>query len=300
MSEPAIEAVGLTKHYGRTVGLHGLDLRIERGECFGFLGSNGAGKTTAIRLALGLLRPTGGRVAIMGHDLASDRIGALAHVGYLPGEIGLVREISGERLLDVLARLHPRPPTAREELLARLELRPEALNRRVREYSRGMKQKLALVGALQHDPPVIVLDEPTGGLDPVMQSRVLEWLAERTRLGRTVFLSSHALTEVEDLCDRVAMVRRGRLLTVETVAELRGQRVRAVTVRFAGAIEPTEYAVAGVGAPQISAQTHRFVLRGEPGPLLAALGRLPVVDISVEAPRLEDVFLARYGEEPGA
>ena len=294
MATPALEAAGLTKRYGHTVGIEDLDLVVERGELFGFLGPNGAGKTTVIRLALGLLRPTAGRIAVMGHDLAQDRAGALGEVGYLPGELGLPRELTGRRLLDALARLHPRPPILREDLLRRFDLPPRDLRRRVREYSRGMKQKLGLVAALQHDPPLAILDEPTGGLDPVMQSRLLEFLAERARAGRTVLFSSHVLTEVEDLCDRVAMVRSGRLLLVRTVEEIRRERVRHVEVTFREPVDPARYAAPGVGRVEVVGAVHRFPLRGDPGPLLAALAPLSVADMAIERGRLEDAFLAEY------
>jgi ABC-2 type transport system ATP-binding protein len=157
-----------------------------------------------------------------------------------------------------------------------------------------MKQKLGLVAALQHDPPLAILDEPTGGLDPVMQSRLLEFLAERARAGRTVLFSSHVLTEVEDLCDRVAMVRSGRLLLVRTVEEIRRERVRHVEVTFREPVDPARYAAPGVGRVEVVGAVHRFPLRGDPGPLLAALAPLPVADMAIERGRLEDAFLAEY------
>jgi ABC-2 type transport system ATP-binding protein len=211
----AIDAHALTKTYrGSAKGIADVTLRVERGERVGFLGPNGAGKTTFIRLVLGMLRPDAGRVSVMGHDVAGDRMAALAEIGYLPGELELYPTLSGRRVLDMLAALHPRPPVLRDEVLEVLGLGAADTRRRVREYSRGMKQKLALTAALQHDPPVIILDEPTGGLDPVVQLRLLEWLGDRARAGRTVVFSSHVLAEVESLCDRVAMVREGRLLIV--------------------------------------------------------------------------------------
>jgi ABC-2 type transport system ATP-binding protein len=281
--------------YGRAVGVEGIDLAVERGECFGFLGPNGAGKTTFIRLALGLIRPTSGRVAVMGHDVARDRMGALAEVGYLPGELGLYPSLAGGRVLDALGRLHPRPPVLRDELLRTLELPASDLRKRVREYSRGMKQKLGLVAALQHDPPLVILDEPTGGLDPVIQGRLLEWLAGRARAGRTVFFSSHVLSEVEELCDRVAMVREGRLLLAGPVEELRRGRSRRVEVRFAEPVEPARYAVDGVGDVEVDGLRHRFTVAGEPRALLAALAALPVEDVAIEPPSLEDAFRHLYG-----
>ena len=296
----AIEAAALTRMYGRAVGVEGIDLRVGRGECFGFLGPNGAGKTTFIRLALGLIRPTSGRVAVMGHDVARDRMGALAEVGYLPGELGLYPSLAGGRVLDALGRLHPRPPVLRDELLRVLELPETDLRRRIREYSRGMKQKLGLVAALQHDPPLVILDEPTGGLDPVVQGRLLEWLAGRARAGRTVFFSSHVLSEVEELCDHVAMVRDGRLVLAGPVDELRRGRSRRVEVRFTEPVDPSRYAVDGVGDVEVDGLRHRFSVAGEPRALLAALAALPVDDVAIAPPSLEESFRHLYGEADAA
>ncbi|HMO01129.1 MAG TPA: ABC transporter ATP-binding protein [Miltoncostaeaceae bacterium] len=292
----AIEATALTRMYGRAVGVEGIDLTVGPGECFGFLGPNGAGKTTFIRLALGLIRPTSGRVAVMGHDVARDRMGALAQVGYLPGELGLYPSLAGGRVLDALGRLHPRPPVLRDELLRVLELPEPDLRKRVREYSRGMKQKLGLVAALQHDPPLVILDEPTGGLDPVIQGRLLEWLAGRARAGRTVVFSSHVLSEVEELCDHVAMVRDGRLLLAGPVDALRRGRSRTVEVRFAEPVDPARYAVEGVGDVEVDGLRHRFTVAGEPRALLAALAALPVDDVAIAPPSLEASFRHLYGE----
>jgi ABC-2 type transport system ATP-binding protein len=290
----AIAARGLTRMYGRSVGVVEVDLDVAAGESFGFLGPNGSGKTTFIRLALGLIRPTAGAVSVMGRDLAADRMGALAQVGYLPGELGLYPTLTGARTLDALARLHPRPPSLRGPLCDVLELDEATLRKRVREYSRGMKQKLGLVAALQHDPPLAILDEPTSGLDPVIQGRLLEWLASRASAGRTVFFSSHVLAEVEELCDRVAMVRDGRLLLVGPVGELRRARTRSVEVQFAREVDPSRYAVAGVEDVVVDGVRHRFSLSGGPKPLLAALAQLPVVDVAIERASLEDAFRDLY------
>jgi ABC-2 type transport system ATP-binding protein len=296
----AIDAAALTRMYGRSVGVEGIDLRVGRGECFGFLGPNGAGKTTFIRLALGLIRPTSGRVAVMGHDVARDRMRALAEVGYLPGELGLYPSLAGGRVLDALGRLHPRPPVLRDELLRVVELPEADLRKRVREYSRGMKQKLGLVAALQHDPPLVILDEPTGGLDPVIQGRLLEWLAGRARAGRTVFFSSHVLSEVEELCDRVAMVRDGRLLLAGPVDALRRGRSRRVEVRFSEPVDPSRYAVDGVADVEVDGLRHRFSVAGEPRRLLAALAALPVEDVAIAPPSLEESFRHLYRDPEAA
>ena len=291
----AISFDRVSKRYGTTTGLRDLSLEVSDGECMGFLGPNGAGKTTAIRVLIGLIRATSGRAAIRGYDVSTSRLAALREVGYLPGELGLIREVAGGRLLDALAALHTRAPIYRDDLLRRFDLDDSALRRPTRQYSRGMKQKLGLVAALEHDPPVIILDEPTGGLDPVMSARLIEWLAGRAKAGRTVFFSSHVLAEVEELCDRVAMVRDSRLLVVESVDELRRARVRNVTVSFEQLVAPERYAAPGVGQVDVSGMTHRFTFSGEARALVERLGGLPVGDLSIETARLEDVFRARYG-----
>ena len=295
----AIEARDLTKTYGSGRGIAGATLTVAPGEKLGFLGPNGAGKTTFIRLVLGLLRPDTGSVRIMGHDVATARMRALAEVGYLPGELELLGGLSGTRTLDVLARLHPRPPSLRGELCEVLGLPARDLRRRVREYSRGMKQKLALVSALQHDPPVAILDEPTGGLDPVVQLRLLDWLDGRARAGRTVVLSSHVLAEVESLCDRVAMVRDGVLLPVRALGGAGLGGMRSVAVRFAGPTDPGRYRVDGVGAVEIDGGVHRFTLAAPPAPLLERLAGLGVTDLVMEPLRLEDAFRELYDGVPG-
>ncbi len=294
MNTPALRARGLSKHYGSAVGVEEIDLEVARGERMGLLGPNGAGKTTLIRLALGMLQPTAGAIEVEGRDVAEERLAALAEVGYLPGELGLYRHLTGGRMLDMLARLHPRAPRLREELLDVVALDRADLARPVREYSRGMKQKVGIVSALQHDPPTAILDEPTGGLDPVVQDDLMEWLAGWALTGRTVIFSSHVLGEVERLCDRVAMIRDGRLLVTEDVAELRAHQVRRVSVRFSGAVDPGAYRVAGMSEVSVAGSDHEFTLDGAVPALLARLRDLPLTDLLIREPRLEDLFREYY------
>jgi len=300
VSSPALEATGLTKRYGDTVGIEEVDLRVARGERFGFLGPNGAGKTTFLRTALGLLRPTGGGVAIMGHRVGTDNRALLAEVGYLPGEPGLPGSLTGRELLEVMTGLHPRPPVLRDRLLDALELSHADLARRIRTYSRGMRQKLALITALQHDPPLAVLDEPSSGLDPVIQERLATWLVERSQAGRTLVFSSHVLGEVERVCERVAMIRNGRLLVVARVDALRAAGTRIVRATFARPVDPVAYAGPEVTDVHVDGRHHRFTLNGPPAPLLGRLAALPLEDVAIEPPRLEDVFRALYSGDGGA
>jgi ABC-2 type transport system ATP-binding protein len=221
-----IELAALTKRYGATVGIQGLDLRVEAGEVFGFLGPNGAGKTTTIRCLVGLLSPTAGTVRVLGLDPIADHGRLTSRIGYLPGELRLYGELTGAQHLELLGALSGRPTPRREELCQRLELTARDLSRPVAQYSHGMKQKVGLVQALQHDPEVVILDEPTEGLDPLVQETFFDLVSETSEAGRAVFLSSHVLSEVQRACRRVAIVRAGRLVAVEAVAALREARAR--------------------------------------------------------------------------
>jgi ABC-2 type transport system ATP-binding protein len=212
----AIETHDLGKRFarGRVVALEDLDLEVAEGEVFGFLGPNGAGKSTTIRLLLGYLHPTTGSATVMGHDIGRGSVAIRRDVGYLPGGIAFWDGSSGERVLDELAAMSGRPPVRRAALLDRLELSGATLRRPVRDYSRGMRQKLGIVQALQHDPALAILDEPSEGLDPLMQRAFYEILDDLRAAGRTIFFSSHVLSEVERVCDRVGIVRRGRLVAL--------------------------------------------------------------------------------------
>lgn len=295
----ALEIRGLTKAYGAQRGVQDVSLRLEAGERVGLLGPNGSGKTTLIRAVLGLLRPDAGSVTVMGRDVQGARMDALAQVGYLPGELALIGGLSGHRTLDLLGRLHPRPPVLRDELRDVLGLSRRDLARPVRQYSRGMKQKLGVIAALQHDPPVAILDEPTGGLDPVVQLRLLTWLAGAADRGMAVLLSSHVLDEVETLCDRVALLRDGRLAATRPVHMAEAEGVRRVHVSFAGPVHPDAYAVAGVSPPRVSGdgRTHAFALSAPPGPLLDALARLEVTALTVTGDSLQDTVRDLYRTE---
>ena len=241
----ALKTDGLTKLYGHArrgplsrggevPALTDLSIRVNVGEIFGFLGPNGAGKSTTIRLMLGFLHPSAGRAEVLGLDSQRDSVRIRGRVGYLPGGIALYDGMTGLDLLDYLGQLYGRKPIRRPELLDRLELSERTLDRPVRDYSRGMRQKIGIVQALQHDPELAILDEPTEGLDPLMQRAFYEVLDELRAAGRTIFFSSHVLSEVERVCDRVAIVRAGRLVALEDVTALLARRKRHVELRVHG------------------------------------------------------------------
>ena len=298
----AIATEGLTKHYpagDRVAGarviraLDDVTLEVREGEIFGFLGPNGAGKSTLIRLLLGFLHATAGRARVLGLDIGRDSVGIRRRIGYLPGGIALYDGLTGERHLDYLAELAGRPSVRRAELCDRLELDQRTLRRPIRDYSRGMRQKIGIVQALQHDPELAILDEPSEGLDPLMQRAFYTLLDELKAAGRTVFFSSHVLSEVERVCDRVAVVRAGRLVAVEDVGTLLARRRRRVEVRLAG--PPPDLArVPGVGDVVIDGGVLTCSLEGDPRPFLAAISVAPVADVVIEAARLEDAFLEFY------
>ncbi|MEU8619099.1 ABC transporter ATP-binding protein [Streptomyces sp. NPDC048623] len=300
----AIELSGLSKRYGPVVGIESLSLAVDAGEVFGFLGPNGAGKTTTLRCLAGLLRPTAGSARVLGLDPVADHARLAPELGYLPGELRLYPELTGAQTLDLLAALQQAPSPRRGELCARLDLSERDLRRPVLGYSRGMKQKLGLVQALQHDPRLVVLDEPTEGLDPLVQETFYELMAEAPAAGRTVLLSSHVLPEVQRACGRVAIVREGRLVTVERVSALREARARRIRVTLAPTAPgggPRSLGAADRWRPRW--QGDRAELLVPPGDLTDTLRELlhslPVTDITVEEAGLDEAFLDLYrGGDP--
>jgi ABC-2 type transport system ATP-binding protein len=305
----AIRTDRLTKYFGPVVGLEQLSLDVPEGEVFGFLGPNGSGKTTTIRLLLDLLRPTSGEAWVSGFHARSRGLDARRRVGYLPGELPIYPELTGWAFLRYLEAVGQRPvqPRTLEHLLHRFDVSDIDLRRPMRDYSHGMKRKLGIIQALSPSPPVLILDEPTNGLDPLMIEAFAQTLDELKRdRGTTVFLSSHVLSEVEKTCDRVGLVRRGRLAAVESLSELRAKMPRRVTVSFAtagtGAARPRHddhVALSGAGPVTIVSRSERawvVDVHGPLGPLVNALAGLPVADISIESFTLEDYVLRFYSD----
>jgi ABC-2 type transport system ATP-binding protein len=303
----ALTTTGLTKHYeprrrlfGRPAppvrALEALDISVREGEIFGFLGPNGAGKSTTIRLLLGYLHPTAGTGRLLGLDIVRDSVAIRSRTGYLPGGIALYDTLTGERVLDYLAELSGRPPVRRAEWCDRLELSARTLRRLVRDYSRGMRQKIGIVQALQHDPELAILDEPTEGLDPLMQRAFYEILDTLKAEGRTIFFSSHVLSEVERVCDRVAIIRRGQLIATEDVAGLLARRKRNVDMRVSGSMPRLE-GVAGVSGIETADGRLTCRVEGDMRAFLAAIAAATVVDLTIEPARLEDAFLEFYDQK---
>jgi beta-exotoxin I transport system ATP-binding protein len=299
MADTAIVTSGLTKRYGSARGIEDVSFEVSRGEVFGFLGPNGAGKTTTIRTLLGLLRPTSGGASILGYDVWRDGVAARARAGFLPGEFTFDEQVTGEELLDLFADLRGVDDRTYARSLAR---RFDAdLERPLGELSRGNRQKVGLVQALVHRPAVVVMDEPTAGLDPLMQEEFAHLVDELRDDGTTVFLSSHNLPEVERMCDRVGILRAGRLAAVESVAAITGRALRHVRLRFDGPAPVGEFAaLPGVTGLQAAGPELRFLLAGEPSGVVRAAARHRLLDAEIARPSLEEAFVAAYGhaEEP--
>lgn len=296
---PAIELAGLSKYYGRKAGVDHLDLTVRRSEIFGFLGPNGAGKTTTIRCMVGLLRPSAGQIRLLGLNPVADHRHLAPRLGYLPGELRLYPELTGTQTLRLLGDLQGAATPRRAELCERLGLSAADLARPVREYSRGMKQKLGLVQALQHDPELVILDEPTEGLDPLVQEVFFALLEEATHAGRTVLLSSHVLPEVQRACGRVALVREGRLVAVRAVSNLRQERARRVRLVLADGRGPRVLGRAERWSPRWNGDEVQLLV--PPTELVAELrellAALPVADLSVEEAGLDEAFLDLYRQD---
>jgi beta-exotoxin I transport system ATP-binding protein len=294
---PAVALRDLAKSYGSVHALRGVTFDVQQAQIFGFLGLNGAGKTTTIRILLDLIRPTRGSAQLFGIDCQKESGKARALAGYLPGELGLYPDMTGQEVLDLTARLSEREidDRLRLDLLDRLELPRADLRRRLREYSTGMKRKLGLVQALQADPPLLILDEPTEGLDPLMQGALHEILFDVRRRGRTVFMSSHVLSEVERLCDRIAVIRKGEIVLLSTVDEARRRSGRIVRVKFLRAVDPIDLPA---GMSYVDRAPERWAIRipGEAGELIPRLVDLPVRDLEIVEPALEDVLRSFYRE----
>jgi ABC-2 type transport system ATP-binding protein len=290
----AIATFGLGKRYGRVTALEALSLRVDHGEVFGFLGPNGAGKTTTIRLLLGLLHPSAGTASVLGRPPGAGGTSARADIGYLPGELALWAGFTGWHTLRFLERLTRRPAVDRDALLERLGLGDADLRRAVRTYSDGMKQKLGLVQALQCRPRLAFLDEPTKGLDPLVQQSFYDIVSETRARGTTVFFSSHILHEVERVCDRVAILRSGRLVTADTIESVLASQRRQVRATFLTPVDMSALARFGDVVARTDTSIELLVARATVPDLIRHVNALPLNDLTIQPLSLEDAFLEHY------
>lgn len=291
----AVEIEELQKRFGDVTAVADVSLIVEAGRSFGYLGPNGSGKTTTIRCMLGFIRPSSGRVRVFGLDVASHRSEALARIGYLPGEFGLWPSMTGAQILDYLAALSPAAPQHRAALCDRFELSRAELARQVRFYSRGMRQKLGIIQAFQHRPELVVLDEPTEGLDPMMQERFVELLDEHHAGGGTTFMSSHILSAVELATDEVGVVKEGRLVKTGGTRDLTGERIRRCSLVLKENASPDLLALEGVRNLHCAGQRFTFEFAGDMEQLMRALGRVAIEEFLVEPESLSDAFFNVFG-----
>jgi ABC-2 type transport system ATP-binding protein len=292
----AVEALGLTKSFGATVAVEGLDLEVEPGQVFGFLGPNGAGKTTTIRLLLALQRPSAGTARVFGLDSLRDSVEIHSRCGYLPGEFELHPRMTGRRVLDWFARARGHvDERLRDQLVERFDV---TLDRQVHELSKGNRQKLGLVLAFMHRPELLVLDEPTSGLDPLMQNEFHQLLHETTAEGRTVFLSSHELDEVQRIADRVAIIRAGKLVVTDTVERLRGKAPQTIELRFGRPI-PAAVFESLDGVQRVTAQGERITLQttGQLAGVLRVIADHDPLEVVARHANLDELFLGYYRED---
>jgi ABC-2 type transport system ATP-binding protein len=294
---PAIRTQGLTKRYGVVAALEDLDLEVAPGEVVGYLGPNGAGKTTTIRLLLGLINPTGGSAEVFGLDCRRRVVEVHRRLAFVGGEPNLWPGLTGAETLHLLGRVQGKVDEAyRDVLISRFDLDPST---KVRAYSKGNRQKVILVAALMTRPDLLVLDEPTSGLDPLMEQAFRLSIAEAKDRGQTVFLSSHILSEVEALCDRVGILRGGRLVEMGTLAQMRHLSALAVEVTLESPLRPATVAevtgLAGVSAVQCDDRTLRCHVQGPIEPLLQVLVAVGVTKLLSREPSLEELFLSLYG-----
>jgi ABC-2 type transport system ATP-binding protein len=290
MTSP-IELLGLTKSYGRRRGIVDVDVEVREGEVFGFLGPNGAGKTTTIRCLTGVARPTSGRALVFGLDAWRDAVAVhrrMASVGSDPGYLG---ELTAAELLDHLARLRGLTPGAWRPFAERLELDPSV---QLRKLSRGNRQKVAVVDVFMGEEPLLVMDEPSSGLDPLMQREFLGLVAEARSAGKTVFLSSHNLVEAERACDRVGIIRDGLLREVASVTELLEAHARSVNLVLERPASPGTFDLPNVRVLAATDREVHLVVRGDVNPLLGRIAGLRLVDVAITTPDIEDVFLSHY------
>jgi ABC-2 type transport system ATP-binding protein len=291
----AIETYKLTKWYGRRArGIVDVDLVVDTGQIFGFLGPNGAGKSTTIRLLLDLIRPTSGSARVLGLDVHRDRLAIDRRVSYVPGELSLYDDLTGRQLLTYLGNLQGKVDAAyREGLIERLELDP---GKRIKSLSRGNKQKVGLVAAFMIRPELLILDEATAGLDPFIQLEFERLCEEARDEGRTVFISSHQLPEVEHLCDRVGIIREGKLLAVESIAVLKERALRKLEIDFGGPVDAGAFAdLPGVRDLTLDDRILRCTVMGSLDALVKAAAKFEVRNLRSIETSLEEIFMAYYG-----
>ena len=295
--ESIIKISQLTKYYGKSRGIEDLSLSITKGEIFGFLGPNGAGKSTTIRLMLNLLRPSSGEVKIFNKNVQKHYTKIFKNIGNVPGELKLYEELTGNYFLNYMNKFSHQEPKWQNELIDAFHLSDADLNKKIKQYSHGMKQKLGIIQALQDDPELIIMDEPSEGLDPMNKNILYDYLEKFKKAGKTIFFSSHYLAEVEKICDRVGLVKNGKLITEESISSLKEKMVRRLEVIFAQPVSGEDFDLQNTDI--LEQDSHRLVLnvRGNINLLLKQITKYEVKNLVFPEPSLEETFMTFYQKE---
>ncbi|MCD1293677.1 ABC transporter ATP-binding protein [Methanocella sp. CWC-04] len=290
--ETIIETKNLTKSYGKNRGIINVNLKVGRGEIFGFLGPNGAGKSTTIRTLLDFIRPTSGSATIFGMDCQQDTVAIKNRLSYIPGDVSLYGNMTGKRFLEYFGSIRGRYDEDKvRDLSARFDI---GLDRKMKEYSKGMRQKVALIQAFMNDPDLIIMDEATSGLDPLVQQTFNDVVKEEVRDGKTIFMSSHILSEVEKVCERVAIIREGSIVAEENVEDLRRKSGKVIEVKFADRVEEESLKALGIGNLSRHNGYYRMTVTGNIQETLQELTARKVADINIHPMTLEDIFMQYY------
>ena len=295
--ESVIKTENLTKYYGKVKGIENLNLSVRKGEIYGFLGPNGAGKTTSIRLLLHLILPSSGKIRLFDMNLAKHYKNLFRRIGNVPGEFKLYEEVTGAYFLNYLNAFSREAPKLRTELLEEFRLTDEDLHKKIRHYSRGMKQKLLLIQALQEEPDLLILDEPSAGLDPLNKKVLYDYLQRFKKSGRTVFFSSHNLAEVDKICDRAGIVRDGNLIAEETLSELKKKMIRRLYVKFADTTDFMNPNLLNAKMVEQRANQVEFMVSGDINELIQKISQFEIQDLIFPEASLEDTFLYYYQDE---
>jgi ABC-2 type transport system ATP-binding protein len=290
--ESVIQTENLTKFYGKSRGIESVNITVNRGDIFGFLGPNGAGKSTTIRTLLDYIRPSSGSASIFGLDSHRDTVRIKKRIGYIPGDFGLFGNMTGWKYLEYFGRVRGGYDAETAKTYARkLDIK---LDRKMKEYSRGMRQKVAIIQAFMNDPDLIIMDEPTNGLDPLVQQTFMDMIHDEAGHGTTIFMSSHVLSDVEKVCNRVAIIKGGKIATEEKVEDLRKKSGNNIQVKFAEEINPATFAMAGVVNPVRQNGYLRMTVTGNMESVLGEISRHKVADITIHPMTLEEIFMHYY------
>ena len=293
MTTNVIEIRQLTKDYGNNRGIFDVSLSVKKGEVFGFLGPNGAGKSTTIRHLMGFIQADQGSCQINGLDCLRDHARIQQALGYLPGEIAFMDDITGLEFIKFMAKMKGMTDlTKAYELMERFELNPQG---KIKKMSKGMKQKIGIICAFMHDPELLILDEPSSGLDPLMQNRFIELVLEEKQRGKTIFMSSHIFEEIERTCDRTAMIKDGRLILIEELQTLKASKHKTYQITFATQELVEQFMDEGFECKQVESNVIKVVPRNNLNYLLATLSRYDIIDLDITKPTLEELFLHFYG-----